>query len=241
MRKILLLLLPVIILTSSCRWGNGKRVKGSGNIKTEERSVSAFDKVEVHGAIDVYVSQGALQPVKIEGDDNLLEYIEVKQEGEKVIVRNRKGYNLKPTRGVKIYVTSPSYADIDVSGACDIVGQTKVTSNSSLKLHVSGAGDINMDVDVPEVTAEISGSGSIKMTGKTRDFYCEMSGAAKAKCFDLLAENVKVDISGAGDADVYASIKLDAEVSGAGSVRYKGNATDVDQKVSGAGSVKKAD
>ena len=50
-----------------------------------------------------------------------------------------------------------------------------------------------------------------------------------------------MDISGAGSAEVYASVKLDAEVSGAGTVRYKGNATNVSQHVSGAGSVNKVE
>ena len=36
-----------------------------------------------------------------------------------------------------------------------------------------------------------------------------------------------------------ASVKLDAEVSGAGTVNYKGNAADVRQHVSGAGTVSK--
>jgi len=57
----------------------------------------------------------------------------------------------------------------------------------------------------------------------------------------MKAENTKVDISGAGSAEVYASVKLDAEVSGAGSIKYKGNAGNVIQQVSGAGSVKKAE
>jgi hypothetical protein len=48
-----------------------------------------------------------------------------------------------------------------------------------------------------------------------------------------------VAISGAGSAEVYASVKLDATVSGAGNVNYKGNASEVNQHVSGAGSVKK--
>jgi hypothetical protein len=46
-----------------------------------------------------------------------------------------------------------------------------------------------------------------------------------------------VEISGAGSAQVFASVRLNAEVSGAGSVDYKGGAPAVDQHVSGAGSV----
>ena len=216
-------------------------MEGNGNIKSVERSVGSFSEVEVHGAIDVHVSQGDSKPVRIEGDENLLEYIEIKQNGNKIEVRSRRGYNLKPTSDLKIYVTSPNFSKIDVSGACDIIGDTKISNNDRLNLQVSGAGDIRMEVDVPVVTADISGSGSVNLRGKTRDFSCDLSGAGHARCFDLLSENTTIDISGAGDAEVYASMKVDAEVSGAGTVKYKGDAATVNQKVSGAGSVRKVD
>ena len=37
--------------------------------------------------------------------------------------------------------------------------------------------------------------------------------ATDVKCFELMAENVDVDISGAGDAEVFASVKLDVRCS----------------------------
>jgi hypothetical protein len=240
MRKFLFFLLSVVVL-SSCRFGGGKRVEGNGNVKSVERSVGSFSEVEVHGAIDVHVSQGDPKPVRIEGDENLLEYIEIKQNGDKIVVRTRNGYNLRPSSDLKIYVTSPNFSKIDVSGACDIIGDTKISNNDKLNLQVSGAGDIRMEVDVPVLTADISGSGSVNLKGRTRDFSCDLSGAGHARCFDLLSENTTIDISGAGDAEVYASMKVDAEVSGAGSVKYKGDAATVNQKVSGAGSVRKVD
>jgi hypothetical protein len=98
-----------------------------------------------------------------------------------------------------------------------------------------------MEVDAPRIKAEVSGSGSIYLKGQTKDVYLDLTGAGHAHCFDLLSESTKVDISGAGSAEVYASVKLEADVSGAGNVKYKGNATDVKQNVSGAGSVQKVD
>ncbi len=67
-----------------------------------------------------------------------------------------------------------------------------------------------------------------------------LAAPGSAHCYDLLSENARVDITGAGSAEVYASVKLDAQVSGAGSVNYKGNPTNVKQEVSGAGSVSRA-
>ncbi|MBL0130494.1 MAG: DUF2807 domain-containing protein [Chitinophagaceae bacterium] len=76
--------------------------------------------------------------------------------------------------------------------------------------------------------------------GDTKDFSVQGSGSTDINCFELFAENTKVELSGAGDAEVFASVKLDVHVSGAADVKYKGNAN-VSQEVSGAGSVKKVE
>lgn len=240
MRKLFWFVLALPVFLSSCDHMLGKRVRGNGNIKSEDRSVNKFKNVEVGGAAKVYVSQGDQSSVKVECDENLLSYIEVLQDDDKVTVREKPGYNLRPTSDIKIYVTSPTFHRINASGACDIIGQTKINSDD-LKLHVSGAGDIQMEVDAPLLSADISGSGNINLKGQTKDVDLELTGAGHAHCYELLAENAKIDISGAGSAEIYASVKLDAEVSGAGSVTYKGNASNVSQHVSGAGSVTKAD
>jgi hypothetical protein len=239
MKKYLWIALVLPVLLGSCRHFWGKRVRGNGIIQTEDRSVSRFKNVEVSGAAKVYVSQGDASSVKIEGDQNLLQYIEVVQEGDRIIVRERRGFHLEPTNDLKVYVKTPVYNDIDASGACDIIGEEKITNPENLHMHVSGAGDIRMEVDAPKLTAEVSGSGSIYLKGETKDVSLDLTGAGHAHCYDLMAENTKVDITGAGSAEVYASVTLDADVSGAGNVNYKGNATSVKQNVSGAGSVNK--
>lgn len=239
MKKIYFLSLIAFLGLFSCRF-LGKRIHGNGNIKTADRSVSSFKEVEANGNIKLIVTQGDLKPVRIETDENLLSYIEVIQEGDRVIIQPRNGVNLIPSGDLNVYVTSPTYKSIEVSGSSDIVGQNKITSPDELTLSASGAGDIQMEVDAPKVTAGISGSGSVKLKGQVRDFDVDLSGAGHAYCYDLLTENTTVEISGAGSAQVYASVKLKASVSGAGNISYKGNAS-VSQEISGAGSVNKVD
>jgi len=243
MKKIAIPTMALLFLTvlSSCYFLGGRRVKGNGNITTETRNVSEFDKVEVSGAVELYVSSGETQPVKIETDENLIKYIEVEQHGGTLEIKTRRGYNLRPTQKVIVRVSSPNYSKISVSGASNIVGQNKIIARQRLEMHVSGAGDINADVDAPELQSSISGSGDVNLMGQVRDLELEISGAGDAKCFDMKAENTKVHISGAGSADVYASVSLDAHVSGAGSVSYRGGASKVTRHLSGAGSVKKVD
>lgn len=240
MRKYLWIVLALPVVLGSCHRFWGKRVRGNGNVRTEERSIHNFKNVDVSGATNVYVSQGKEFSVKIEGDDNLLPYIEVSQDGDQIRIRTRPGFNLEPTGDMKVYVTAPVYNNIDVSGSCDIIGQMKIINPEDLEMHVSGSGDIKMEVDAPSLKARVSGAGSIDLKGQTKDVELDLTGAGHAHCYELQAENTKVDISGAGSAEVFASVKLDASVSGAGNVSYKGNATDVSQHVSGAGSVSKA-
>jgi|SRR5579862_1817485 len=239
MRKYLFIIAALPFLIGSCRYLRGKRVRGNGNIKTEEHSVSSFKNLEVSSTLNVYISQGEVRPIRIEGDENLLPYIEVEQDGDEVIIKSRDGYNLEGSSELKVYVTAPSFHKISLSGAGDIIADSKITNPDNMEINLSGAGDIKMEVDAPKLTADISGVGSIYLKGQTKDVDMNISGAGSAHCYDLLSENTKIEISGVGSADVYASVKLDAHVSGAGSVNYKGNATDVTQQVSGVGSVNK--
>jgi len=239
MRKYYFLALIAFSGLVSCRF-LGKRIHGNGVIKTEERTVSSFKEVEASGNIQLMVIQGDLKPVRLEGDENILSYIELIQEGDRIRIKTKEGVNLIPSGDLRVYVTSPSYKSIEVSGSSDIIGQTKITSTDELSLQASGAGDIKMEVDAPKISAGISGSGSISLKGQAKDFDMDLTGAGHAYCYDLLTENTKVDISGAGSAQLYASVKLTADISGAGNISYKGNAS-ISQQISGAGSISKAD
>ena len=239
MRKYLLFIATLTVALSSCHYFLGKRVRGNGNIKTEEHSVSSFKNLEVSSTVNVYVSQGDVKPIRIEGDENLLPYIEVEQDGDDVIIKNREGYNLEGSGELKVFVSAPSFHHISLSGAGSIIGENKISNPDDIEVGLSGAGDIKMEIDAPKLTANISGVGSLYLKGQTKNVDMDISGAGSAHCYDLLSENTKIEISGVGSADVYASVKLDAQVSGAGSVNYKGNATDVTQHVSGVGSINK--
>jgi hypothetical protein len=70
------------------------------------------------------------------------------------------------------------------------------------------------------------------------DLRVQLSGAGDIDAFDLLADNVEIDMSGAGGARVNAKNKLDVSISGVGSVRYRGE-PEVHKNISGLGSLKR--
>lgn len=223
MKKIVTLILLATVLATSCRF-SGKRIKGNKVLTTEDRSISDFAGVNSYGSFDVYVSIGSPASVKIEAESNILPYIETYVENDILMVRSKKAVWLSPRKTVKVFVTAPRFKQIHSNGSGDILGQTKISDSSKLDLKVRGNGKINLDVDAPEVVAELTGNGGIQLKGESRYFDCKLQGNGNLKAFDLMAEETKVHILGNGDAEVYSSVKLDVSIGGNGQVRYKGNA-----------------
>lgn len=239
MKKIFLFAGTIVILFSACRYVTGQRIRGNGNVRTEERSPGSFDAVASHGSFNVYVSTGS-QSVKIEAEDNLLPYIETYVDGSVLHVDTKENYWLRPSRQIKIYVSSPDFKSIRSYGSGDITGLSKITDSSKLELGVNGSANIKMDVNAPDIDAEINGSGDINLSGETKTFNGEIRGSGNVKAMNLQSEEATVKIYGSGDADIFASVKLDVHVAGSGDVNYKGNAQ-VSSSIAGSGRVKKVE
>ncbi len=228
----------VIMLLVSCNLITGEQVRGSGNVITEERTVSGFTGLDISGAIRVELWQDSVYSVKVEADDNLQEYVEVTMEGSKLRIKNKYNSNISPSKRIVVHVYAPSLSSFDVSGASSIKGNTIITSEKEVDLDLSGASSISLEVKAPKIDIDLSGASNVTLQGETRDLSIEGSGSIDVEALDLLAENVRVDISGASSVKTYASVKLDAELSGASKIRYKGNAV-LNSRTSGASSIKK--
>lgn len=237
MRKVFLLLALAAVF-SSCNMFGGKRVSGNGNIKTEERKVSSFNSVEASGSVKVHIRQDSSSSVKIETDENLMEYIEVYVTGSTLVIKEKDGFNPDPSKDLIIYTAAPVYKSVDVSGSGDIISDNIISGGEPLELGVSGSGFINVQVTLPKVSTHVSGSGDVLLKGTAKEFDGSISGSGSIKAFDLVTDVTTLDLSGAAEAEVTANQKLDVNVSGSGDVKYKGNAT-VSQSISGSGSVKK--
>jgi hypothetical protein len=240
MKKIALFSLVIFVFASGCREMAGRRVKGSGHIITENRTATGFNSIDVSGAIDVYVKQDSATSVKIEADDNILEYIEVRTEGSTLEIYTENNIRLRPTNKIKVYISNPQYKEIQVSGASSVLCENEITSTDALEVSLSGASAGKLELNAPKVSVDLTGASNASVKGKTKDFEGSASGASEIRGFDLLSENADVDASGASHIEIYASVKIDGQASGASSVNYKGNAQSSVEK-SGASSVNKKD
>lgn len=230
MKQILVGVLALLVM-ASC---NQRR--GSGNVVTETRQTGEFTGISVGGSFTVELALGPVTEVKVEADDNIIHDIETRVSGNvlKIGTKDHSGFR---DATLKVYITAPEINKINASGAAQVKVAGELKSRDKIALDVSGASAITTAVDAPEISAEVSGAGHIDVKGRTRQYTAEVSGSGELKSGDLKSEETEVRVSGAGNARVYASVKLKAEASGAGNIYYRGGAT-VDSKTSGAGNVK---
>ncbi|MEO7982953.1 MAG: head GIN domain-containing protein [Bacteroidota bacterium] len=239
MKRFFIAILVVPVLLASCHYFHHNRIRGNGSIKTETRTTGTFSSIDVGGNIEVYLKQDSIRSVRVEADENLMQYILVRTDGDELVVEPKDGYNLSGSKDIKVYISSPFFKKLHASGASGITGETQLTGER-IDIEVSGASNARLDIKTPKVSAEISGASSVVLKGQTKDLSVEVDGASHAKCFELLSENADIDVSGASSAEVFASVNLKADASGASHIRYKGAATKVGD-ASGAGSIKKVE
>jgi len=214
-------------------WDNG--VRGEGNVTTEVINVDDFTGVHASSGIDVTISQGEFS-VEVVADENLHEYINVEREGRMLKIGTER--NIYRAESKVVHVSLPELTDLKISSAGDIEAKTDFECED-LDIQISSAGDLELGVTADEIDLSISSSGDCDIWGRTEYFDAHLSSAGDLNAFELEADYVKVSVSSAGDARVFANKEIEMTASSAGSIYYKGDPVVKRSSKSSAGSIVK--
>lgn len=240
MRKLYPAVFFVAIIFASCDNIFHKTINGNGNIITEDRNINDADRIKSYGSFDIVIIQGNTTSVKVEADDNLMQYIVTENEDGALVIKTRDNYNLRSDRNIKVTVTTNELELIEVAGSGNVKGEGKFTGRDHLKISVAGTGDVDLNVNTPEIDSHIAGSGNITLAGETRDSKIEIAGVGNYNAENLMSETVEIHIAGSGNTKVYAANKLDVHIAGSGDVFYKGS-PNISQDIAGSGKISKMD
>lgn len=228
--------LVLALALTGCQWWP-QTVSGNGNMRTETRSVAGFTEIAVGGPFEVEVTPNANYGLVIEADENLLRYIHIDKDGDRLKVKVRNGVNLRSKKGIKLRISLPELTAISFAGSGNLQVNGVVKTGEKLNVDVAGSGNVTAEVDCPEVDADIAGSGTILLTGRTRSVDLSIAGSGDYKAEQLLSEDTKVSVAGSGSAWVYASASLDVSIAGSGDVYYRGNPANIKRSIAGSGQI----
>jgi hypothetical protein len=253
MRSITKILLAAVLLTGSGYiYAKPHTIIKADSTILAERHVAGFNEIKIAGPFDVHITQGAVESVKVNAPAEIMDRIVTEVSGHVLEIHNKhdnwgwgekswwseKGYwRLHPGK-ITVTVTVRELNSVTTSGRSSAVFENGITSQS-LKLRVSGSGEVRGKVDVKTLDTHISGSGSIQLAGTAGHSTVRVTGSGSFKALSLTTSASAVHISGSGGAEINASDKVDASVSGSGGVSYTGTVKSVNSKKSGSGSIRR--
>lgn len=239
MKKSILFVVAILSLNSIDALAQSwKKVKGNGNLITQNRSVGSFDAVEAAGSFDVYLVKGKEGEMTIQGDENLMEYLETEVKNGDLKIKWKKGYSINTMNNFVVSLAVEEISGLGLSGSGKIESKIPLKSDH-FSTSVSGSGDMVITIEANELEVAISGSGNIDFEGAVNIFDASVSGSGDIDAKKLRCKNANLRISGSGGAYLDVSDELFARVSGSGDIKYKGDPAKQDVKVSGSGKVTK--
>lgn len=218
----------------------GQRTVNDPN--AEVREVKGFHGVSVSNAFEVILTQGSTEAVAVSAggkEENQYIRTEVQNGILKIWFDHSSKKEWSRNRKLRAYISVKNISVLNASGATEIEIEGELSANK-LHIQLSGASDISGNINVAEqLRAEISGASDIDITGSAKELSVEASGASEFNAYDFTTSICKIEASGASSVTITVEKELSAELSGASSVNYKGNAIVKHVKTSGASSVSK--
>ena len=233
------LLLSILACSVSFNGNNGgETVRGSGNVVEEEREVSGLTGVELTLQGTLYVEVGSDEALRIEAEDNLLEYIETDMQAGTLVIETRSGYNLNNKKPIKYYLTVIDLKEVSTSSSGDIVSED--LQSESFSIHVSSSGDVTIaSLECTTLDVGISSSGDVKIgAGQVKRQKINGSSSGDYNASELPSQEAQVNLSSSGDANIRVSELLTGNLSSSGDIHYIGN-PEVDVSSSSSGRVVK--
>ncbi len=185
--------------------GNAKTVRGSGDVVEENRAVSGVSGVNLATLGHLTIELGDTESLRIEAEDNLMEYIETELRGGLLIIGTQEDIRLDPTQPVNYFL--------------------KVTDLDTIV--ISSSGDIKMaNLETDSLEVDINSSGSLDIAGgvvNSQDITISSSGSYTAQ--DLACNEAEVRINSSGSATIWVIDNLEVILNSSGDLRYRGNPT----------------
>ena len=233
MRRLTFLGFALLLATAGC----GVVVAGSGNLVTEMREVSGFDRVALEGCGDLTIIQGDTESLVIKAEDNIMPKIKsVVKDGTLILGLDKDPFEtFRLTESIEYTLTARRISGLSLAGSGSISSAEIRTDD--MDISIAGSGDVTIDyLDGESLSVAIAGSGDCEVSGNVSRQVVSIAGSGDYTSRDLKSEVGAVSISGSGDAVVWTTESLNVDINGSGDVSYRGSPS-VAKAVNGSGSV----
>lgn len=217
-----LVLVAVCILNAQAQ-KEKPAIEGSGKIVTKDILVKSFDELNLQGVFSVLLTQGSKEEVKIEADDNLQDFFEVKNKDSKLTITTKKDANYNTKKGLKVYVTFRKLKSMELK----TIGNVSSDNNLNFDdLHISNKsiGSVDLKMTAQNLNVENKSVGNVRLNGKAENAIIKNKGVGNVQAASFVVQKMDIENEGVGSAEVNAMKELKVKDSFLGKVTNKGSA-----------------
>ncbi len=202
--------------------------------ENQTRSISPFNKIEIHGTVNVYYTNSDSLSLNVKAKKDEQEQVETKVDDGTLHIANKGSFSTP----VYVYVKNTHLKNIQASGA-SVFKTLNSLKEDSLFLSASGSANVNVKINASRLKSVQSGASLLTLSGSTDNFIAELSGASSLKAYELVSKNTDILATGASSSKIYVTDKLKANASGASNIKVRGEVTDISAEATSASSISK--
>ncbi len=203
--------------------------------------VSPFNAIKASAGVDVYLSMGTSESVRVEGSERDLKDLVVETKGETLHIyyKSRSDWSIfqgSMRRSAKVYVQAVELQEVSASSGADIRSENTIRGEV-LAVSASSGADIRLDIQVGDLSLESSSGSDIYLSGRALSVNAVASSGSDIKADKLSATVAMLTVSSGADIRMEVLQELKARASSGGDIKVSGNPGERDVEKSSGGSV----
>jgi len=241
MRTYLLILLAPLLLLSCKKVEDRACWKAKGEMVSEERSLTSFDKLALFDGINYHLIQDSMDFIKITAGENLINLVkaDVKSGILTINDENRCNFLRQIPAEIVVEIHYTSINEVYNESHGNISGSIAMTEGFLQWDNWVGATDIDLNLDVDSAQfAMHTGAPHLICSGKANNIWYFTSGFCFVDGRNLLAQNGQAHNAGVGDITIRVeSGWMACIVENFGNVFYTGDFGSIDFQDRGEGEI----
>ncbi|MDW3210460.1 MAG: head GIN domain-containing protein [Reichenbachiella sp.] len=204
---------------------------------SDTRKLDTFDEIKVSESISVRMKKGSINEAKIETRGVDTDRVETEVEGNTLYIRMKRGNYF--SKNVEIELTYANELEaVSVSSSGSIIGSDEIATEK-FEIKASSSGRADLILNVRELEVRVSSSADVILSGKAKFQEIDISSSGRLSAYDMDSEEVDVQVSSSGKAEVTVHGLIEGRASSSGKVYYRGNPDKVYVDTSSSGKVRK--
>lgn len=204
--------------------------------ETQNRNVKDFNAIKVSTGIDLYLSMGNEESVKIVAEDDIIDNIktEVKNGVLHIYMKqNNSWFNWSGNKTRKAYVSVKELVALDASSGSDVETQNTLEGDK-LEVKASSGSDVKLALHVKNFSIDNSSGSDARLSGRVKYLTAEASSGSDINASDLESLVCTAKASSGSDISLTVTEEIHAKASSADIVYYGNPKTkDIDESSGG--------